>query len=287
MTSAPHLEETVRLIKERLTGERKAPAVEAVRVGIFFTGVKLDSGHSGVAFTPAGEIPEAVCCPKTAARMPEAGSLTEKPAGELLTYALSSNVLKSAIGVAAINALSGLLEDGSRDHPYDTYCDSDGVEFLDVRPDDTVCLVGAFTPYIRRFRERSAPFFIIEKTPEPLKSEEKQFFRPQGEARRILPDADVIIITGAAIVNHTLDGLVGLTRPDARVAVIGPTASMVPDVYFAAGVDIMAGIRVTDSDQMLRILEEGGSGYHMYKSCAEKVTFVKRREENSGTEESG
>ncbi|GAG49248.1 unnamed protein product, partial [marine sediment metagenome] len=56
-----------------------------------------------------------------------------------------------------------------------------------------------------------------------------------------------------------------------------PTASMIPNVYFNRGVDLMAGVQITNSDQMLRILEEGGSGYHLYNTCAEKVTFVKTR----------
>jgi hypothetical protein len=37
--------------------------VAACRVAVFFTGVKLSSGHAGVAFAPIAEIWEAVCCP--------------------------------------------------------------------------------------------------------------------------------------------------------------------------------------------------------------------------------
>jgi len=37
--------------------------VAACRVAVFFTGVKLNSGHAGVAFTPIAEIGEAICCP--------------------------------------------------------------------------------------------------------------------------------------------------------------------------------------------------------------------------------
>lgn len=88
---------------------------------------------------------------------------------------------------------------------------------------------------------------------------------------------------GAAIVNHTLDGLLSETGHQSRVAVIGPTASMVPDVYFRGGVDLMAGIRVTNPDLMLRILEEGGSGYHLFNACSDRVTFVRKvKEEDIG-----
>ena len=78
-------------------------------IGIFFTGVKLSTGHAGVASTPIGEIPEAVCCPTSAARMPQAGNLEDKPVAEILKYSLDPNVLKSAMGIATLNALSQLI----------------------------------------------------------------------------------------------------------------------------------------------------------------------------------
>lgn len=277
MTGMDSLEETVRLIRGRMDGRSGSLAIEALRVGIFFTGVKLNNGHAGVAFTPAGEIPEAVCCPKSAARMPEAGKLTQKTVDEILAYAMSPNVLKSAIGVALLNALSDYLFEKDIGQDYDIHYGQDGLEFLKIGPDDSVCLVGAFTPYIRRFKNRESPFFILEKTPESLRPDEERYYRPPAEASKILPDSDVVIITGAAIVNHTLDSLLKLTRPDCRVAVIGPTASMVPDIYFREGVDLMGGIRLTDPDLMLHILEEGGSGYHLFNACAERVTFVKSK----------
>jgi uncharacterized protein (DUF4213/DUF364 family) len=49
---------------------------------------------------------------------------------------------------------------------------------------------------------------------------------------------------------------------------------MVPDVYFREGVDVMAGVRITDSELVLRILGEAGSGYHLSNACAEKVVFL-------------
>ena len=71
-----------------------------------------------------------------------------------------------------------------------------------------------------------------------------------------------------------IDELLKEAKPDSRIGIIGPTASMVPDIYFREGVDVMAGVRITDCDLMLRILAEGGSGYHLSKACAQKVVLV-------------
>src|SRR4030042_3195108 len=98
--------ETIEIIKEKSPAPLQDVWVDNLVIGIFFTGIKLSTSHAGVAFTPIGEIPEAVCCPTTAARMPQAGNLEGSPVSEILKYALDTNVLKSAIGVATLNALS-------------------------------------------------------------------------------------------------------------------------------------------------------------------------------------
>ena len=268
------LEETVQLIRERMAGRLASLAIEEFRVGVFFTGVRLESGHAGVAFTPIGEIPEAVCCPSSAARMPDAGKLTRKDIDELIAYAMSPNPMKSAIGVALLNALSHYLFENAPAQHYDIHYGRDGLDYMEISPPDTVCLVGAFTPYIRRFKTSGNQFFIIEKTPEALRPAEMKYYRPPTEVPHVLSESDVVIITGAAIVNHTIDTLLNQTKAGSRVGIIGPTASMVPDVYFKKGVDIMAGVRITDPETMLRILGEGGSGYHLSNACAEKVVFV-------------
>lgn len=272
------LEETIQLIRERMGGRLASLAIEECRVGVFFTGVRLESGHAGVAFTPVREMPEAVCCPSSAARMPDAGKLTRKDIDECLAYAMSSNPIKSAIGVAVLNALSHYLFENALGNHYDILCGGDGLDSMEISPPETVCLVGAFTPYIRRFKTAGNQFFIIEKTPEALRPEEMKYYRPPSEAPHVLSESDVVIITGAAIVNHTIDELLNQTKPDSRIGIIGPTASMVPDVFFREGVNVMAGVRITDPDLMLRILGEGGSGYHLSHTCAQRVVFVNNDE---------
>ena len=51
---------------------------------------------------------------------------------------------------------------------------------------------------------------------------------------------------------------------------------MIPDAFFERGVHVMAGIRVVDPDQMIRILKQGGSAYHLLHGCSEKIAFTKR-----------
>jgi len=260
--------------------ERNSPplqgiTVEEVVIGIFFTGLKLSSGHAGVAFTPIGEVPEAVCCPTTAARMPQAGNLEGKSAAEAMKLSLDPNVLKSAIGVAALNAVSQLILDSGKGLGYKIIKDQDGFDLLNIQPQETVSLIGAFGPYIRRLKMMGNPFFIIEKNSQALRPEEMKYFRPQPEMKPTLRKSDVIISTGTAIVNHTIDEILSCLEPRHRAAIIGPTASMIPEAFFKRGIRILAGIRISDPDLMAKILKQGGSGYHLMKECSEKFAFVR------------
>ena len=80
-----------------------------IRIGVFYTGVVLSSGHSGMSYTPVQEIPEAVCCPRSHAKMPAAGALLDYKMTDLMDYAFDDNVLKAAVGIATINALTALI----------------------------------------------------------------------------------------------------------------------------------------------------------------------------------
>jgi uncharacterized protein (DUF4213/DUF364 family) len=267
--------ETIDIITEKSPTPLQDVWIDDLVIGIFFTGVKLSTGHAGVAFTPIGEIPEAVCCPTTATRMPQAGNLDKSPVSEILKYALDTNVLKSAIGVATLNALSQWIVESEEENEYHMIKEADGFDLLKIQPHETASLVGAFGPYIRRLKMMGSPFFIIEKNAQSLKPDEMKYFKPESEMASAFEKSDVIIITGTAIVNHTIDPILSSFTNGKRTAIIGPTASMIPDAFFKKGVQVMAGVRILNPDGMIEILKQGGSAYHLLKDCAEKIAFVK------------
>lgn len=267
--------ETIDIIQERAPIPLQGVFIDDLVIGIFFTGVKLSTGHAGVAFTLIGEIPEAVCCPTSAARMPQAGNLEGRPVSEILKYSTDANILKSAIGVATLNAISQWIIESKNEAEYSIIKEIDGFDLLEIQPEETISLIGAFGPYIRRLKIMGNRFFIVEKNPQTLKPDEMKYFIAESEMASALEKSDVIIITGTAIVNHTIDTILSFITNGKRTAIIGPTASMIPDAFFKRGVHVMAGVRILDSDLMIKILKQGGSAYHLLKECSEKIAFVR------------
>jgi uncharacterized protein (DUF4213/DUF364 family) len=268
--------ETIDIIQAKSPTPLQEVFVDDLVIGIFFTGVKLSTGSAGVAFTPIGEIPEAVCCPTAAARMPQAGNLEGRSVSEILKYSTDANILKSAIGVATLNAVSQWIIESTHGTEFQMVKEVDGFDLLEIQPKETISLIGAFGPYIRRLKTMGNPFFIVEKNPQTLKPDEMKYFKTESEMAPTFEKSDVIIITGTAIVNHTIDTILSFIANEKRIAIIGPTASMTPDAFFSRGVNVMAGVRILDSNLMIKILKQGGSAYHLLKECSEKIAFLKK-----------
>jgi uncharacterized protein (DUF4213/DUF364 family) len=224
-------------ILEDLIGSLKgdAPARE-VRVGRFWTAV-LSRG-CGLASTVGPEVYE-----HGAVYVREAGRLAGRSALELTGLAHSKSTLEAGIGLAAINSLLDVDE---------THCvELNAAELLiDRGRGKKVALVGHF-PFVSALREAAARLWVLELRPRPGDAGAE-------EAETIVPQADIVAITGSAFINHTIEQLLGLCRPGTLVVVLGPSTPLSP-VLFDYGVDVIAGTRVVDVDVALRCLSEGAT----------------------------
>jgi len=267
------LAETIAAVTDILGAELDDIAVERAVIGLFFTGVKLTTGHAGACATPIKTIPEAVCCPSSAMAMPFPGKMKGKPARDAMKEAFSTHGIRRGVGIATVNALAELCWE-RRPHPLvELRHGVDAFAANSFRPGDQTVVVGAFVPFLKELKRRSLPFLVLEKDPGTLKAEEMPFFRPAETARAVVPLADVLLVTGTTLLNDTLEDLLSWARPEARVTVVGPTVGLLPDAFLKRGGDILGGVRITQPDDFLELLAEGGSGYHFFGRVAEKIVL--------------
>src|SRR5579871_3883898 len=256
------LGDTIAAIGDILGPDLADLTVERVVVGLFFTGVKLSNGVAGACATPIKTIPEAVCCPSSTVALAE--------------EALSPHGIRRAVGIATLNALA---EDCWRRRPHPGVELLTGVDAFDatkIGAGERVVVVGAFVPFLKELKRLRQPFLVLEQDPATLKGDELPFFRPAEMAPEIVPQADVLLITGSTLVNATLEDLLALARPEARVTVVGPTVGMLPDAFLARGADILGSVRIAEPDAFLDLLAEGGSGYHFFGRSAQKIVLSRR-----------
>ena len=273
----PILSETIEAVRSVLGRELDGLTVERAVVGLFFTGVKLSNGIAGACATPIKTIPEAVCCPSSAMSMPFPGKLRGRPAFDLAQEALGENGIRRAVGIAAMNALADTCW-RRRPHPdTELQLGIDAFDATEIYPGDRVVVVGAFVPFLRELKRRRQSYLVLEQDPATLKADELPFFRPAEQAAAVVPQADVLMITGTTLINDTLEELLALANPAARVTMVGPTVTMLPDAFVRRGADVLGTVRITAPEDFLDILAEGGSGYHFLGRSAQKVVLMRKR----------
>jgi uncharacterized protein (DUF4213/DUF364 family) len=181
--------------------------------------------------------------PHGQAAVRDVGRLHLKGARELAEYARSDNPLEASIGVAAINSLLDVDESRA--------VEVNAAQVLAERGRGRkVALVGHF-PFIPLLREQAGHLWVIEQRP-------AEGEHPADAAVDLIPQADVVALTGSALINHTLDGLLTLCRPDALVVVLGPSTPL-SAVLFDHGATLVSGTLVADEAAVLRTVSQGAT----------------------------
>jgi len=167
----------------------------------------------------------------------------ERSGRELAAWLGSPRLLEASIGMAAFNAL--LEVDAAA-------CTEVNAEDVIVRRGTgrRVAIVGHF-PFVERVRQAAEVCWVLELCP-------RAGDLSAGQASKVLPQADVVALTGTSLLNHTFDDLVGLCRPDAFVVLLGASAPLSP-VLFEHGVDAISGTRVVDVADVLQAVSQGAT----------------------------
>ena len=190
----------------------------------------------------------------------EAGHLHERSARELAELARSESLLEASIGLATINALLDVDEDA---------CVELNAEqvILEQGASRRVAVVGHF-PFISRVREAAKQLWVLEKRP-------GEGDLPAEAASEIIPQANVVAITGTSLINHTFEELIELCCPEAFVLVLGPTTPLSP-VLFDYGVDVISGTLVTEPETVLRYISQGASFRQVKRGKGVKLLTLAR-----------
>jgi len=235
-------------VKERGAGRKAAD----VRIGLGYTAVRVEDAGCGLAYTlHEGEYES--CCV-----VAEAGRVAGRSASELVGWLQNPDVTAAAVGLAALNALVPAPPEA---------VDADIADVLPVRAGDAVGMVGYFGPLVGPMRERAGSLRIFERKTNPALD-----ILPDTEAGAYLPDCDVVILTASALLNRTMDRLLELCGNAREIAVLGPSAPLVPEVFRPRGGTLLWGLEVVDPARILQIVSEGG-GTRQFGRAVRKLSL--------------
>jgi uncharacterized protein (DUF4213/DUF364 family) len=171
------------------------------------------------------------------------GGLTQKSAKELSCYVQSDKLLEATIGMAAINSLIEFDESECVELNASAIIAKKG-------QNKNIAVIGHF-PFIGKLKSIARKLWVIEK--KPISDD-----LPEEMATEILPEADVIALSATTLINHTLEKLLALCKQDSFKVMLGPTSPM-SEVLFDYGIDVISGVKVFDTETVLRYISEGAT----------------------------
>jgi uncharacterized protein (DUF4213/DUF364 family) len=223
------------IIEQILASISTDAPVRSILVGAHWTVVC--SRGCGMASTITGDKPHGE------ARVRQVGQLHTQSARQLAELARSDTPLEASIGVAAINSLLEVdLSQAVELNAASVLCERGAGK--------KVALVGHF-PFIPKLREAASALWVIEQQP-------SQGEHPPEDAVDLLPQAEVVALTASALINQTMEFLLGLCNRDALVMVLGPSTPLTT-VWFERGVEILSGSVVIDENAAIRTIGQGAT----------------------------
>ena len=227
--------------------------VEDIRIGLGYSAVKLQNQKTGLANTFVETAPKG--CNKFQGDL----CLRIPPASELLELLDSSDVISSALGLAAANALGNTWEKKLRT--------GDILEYLTLYSSDRLAMVGNFAPMLPRLKQMVHKVEVFERI-----AREQDGIIPIERGNEIIPECDVALITSTSIINNTIQELLKLTENCREVVLLGASTPLTPQVFKGTPVTLLSGILIPDPEKILKVVSCGG-GMQVFKSLIQKVNI--------------
>jgi len=200
--------------------------VKRVCVGLHWTVVQ--SNYTGMAHTFRGN---------HKVELTSSGDLLGKSALKTARRLKSWEPLEASLGLAALNSL--IEPAGTPGNAFEY--------LLTPAQGKTVTIVGRFPSNDQVARVARKVYFLeLEPTTGEL---------PSSACEEVIPQSDLVVITATALINKTLPRLLELSQ-HATTIVLGPSTPM-NEVMFRYGANLLAGVRVTDTDELISSVMQG------------------------------
>ena len=190
-------------------------------------------------------------------------------ASELLAYFASGSQVLRSLALGAFNALSQHVMRRSGYFPKEHQ-----TEAIQPRSGDRVAFVGYIRPMIEELLTRGHEVLVLEKNPARVEMVTGLTLSTDSTD---LAGCNFIFCTASTLINDTLAEILRYKQPTARLCLVGPSGSGLPDVLFRHGVDEVGGIFVEDVSLLNDALEHqqswSQSGYK-YQLAPQKYPGV-------------
>lgn len=232
-------EQTFNAALPYLTGKTVTDLV----VGISMIGVELDHNRIGVAYVLRDALPGGCSV------FPYARGAIGQPADKIAHWIVDGqDDVQRAIGNAVLNAASqdqSLVDCDDPDHPFG----------LSVTASDTVGMIGMIHPAVMMLKPTGCRFIIFDQGQAPDGDPSRSIY-PMHEQAQLLPQCDVVFLSGTTTINGSIDSLMELCANTREIVLLGTSAPMYPDAFKGTKITLLAGSwwAHKDKDEIFRLI---------------------------------
>ena len=229
--------------------------VKEYLIGLHWTMVRTEEGI-GLAKNEKGGLAET-----------KLKNIIGMPLKKLAAYIKSWNMIDASLGLAAINSTLNTpakvmdITD-PKDNDSDSYNPDDFNAFTNqvfTSDNKNVAVVG-YLPKIESLKS-ICNLSIIDRNPQSGNY-------PEAACESILPQQDLVLISGTTFISKTIPRLLELSG-NAQVILLGPSVPL-SSVLFKYGVDVIAGMAISDDQLIWKTVQEGGNK-NIYEKGGQRV----------------
>ena len=170
-------------------------------------------------------------------------NLVGRSTRDLAMWLMEDVWLKAGIGMASLNSLLEI--------DYDKLYEVNAKHIIADRAAGKNLMVVGHFPFAHSIRPSVRNLWIMEKEPSlGCVSEE--------EGYQLLPEADVVAITGSSLINHSFERIMFHCGPNSFKIMLGPSTPL-STVLFYYGLDAIGGALVENVNKVLAQVEQGTS----------------------------
>lgn len=203
----------------------KGKTIKDIVVGISLIGVELSDGAVGVAYVLRDGLPSGCSVFKYVM------DICGKPAAEIADWIITGDEnIKRAIAAAVLSAAANDLElaDDDTDMPFG----------MELKSDDVVGMIG----YIRPIAQIVQKHCRLVAFDEGLSLHgETEVVYPMDKQAEMMPQCDVVILSGTTTINGTIDGLLEMCKDARQIIMFGPSTPMYAEGWKGTGLTNLAG----------------------------------------------
>ncbi len=232
-------------------------------VGVSLIGCQLDNGGIGVSYVLREELPHGC------SSFPFVKGAIGKSAWDIAKLGLSTeDTMQRSVAASVLAAAAcqqDLPKDDIEDMPF-------GIEFNE---NDTVCMIGFIKPLVMQISKGVKKFIVFDKGLS-LRGENLDVY-PMEKQQELIPGCDIVLISGTATINGSIDDLLGLCKNARHVVMVGPSTPMFPEGWKHSRISVLAGScwEKEHKEDIFKLISLAGGIRQIKKYMLKKAAAVK------------